>query len=253
MTLYIVLCDDDADFLDVLYNRILNIANQNNCKCNITKLYSGRALIEHCKSNKVDIIITDIDMPETDDFKSANEANTNGFMAAKQLQLKFPDIEIVFVSAHEELAYQSFRYRPFSFISKRDLQMLDEDIYELFNKIKMRKSSNILFPLDIGAKMYSINVNEIIYFKTYKHYIWAYTVNGKKTSYRCSIKEAYEQLAEAYFIYIHRSYLINCRYIKYFDTQSVIMINDEEISVTRKEEQLKEAQRIFSIYKRRLR
>lgn len=253
MTLYIAICDDDVDFVDTLYNRTSDIAEKTGCKCSITKLYSGKELIEHCQTNSMDIILTDIDMPDTNDFKTIDVTNTNGFIAAKQLQVKYPNIEIVFVSAHEELAYQSFRYRPFSFISKRDLQMLDEDIGELLNKIKMRKSSNVLFPLNIGEKTYSINVDEIIYFKTDRHYIWSYTINGTDKSYRCSIKEAYEQLATADFIYIHRSYLVNCRYVKYFDTQNIIMLNDEKISVTRDEAKLKKAQGIFGRYKRRLR
>lgn len=253
MTLHIAICDDDVDFVDTLYDRTSDIAEKIGCKCSIAKLYSSKELIKHCQINSVDIILTDIDMPETDDFKTINVTNTNGFLAAKKLQEKYPNIEIVFVSAHEELAYQSFRYRPFSFISKRDLQMLDEDIGELLNKIKMKKSSNILFPLSVGEKTYSINVDEIIYFKTDKHYIWSYTINGKDKSYRCSIKEAYEQLAKADFIYIHRSYLINCRYVKYFDTHNIILLSDEKISVTRDETKLREAQVIFSRYKRRLR
>ena len=253
MTLHIAICDDDMNFVDTLYYKMSAIAEKTDCKCSIAKLYSGKELVDYCQTNSVDIILTDIDMPETNDIKPINITNTNGFLAAKQLQAKYPNIEIVFVSAHEELAYQSFRYRPFSFISKRDLQMLDEDISELLNKIKMKKSSNILFPLSVGEKTYLINVDEILYFKTDKHYIWSYTINGKDKSYRCSIKEAYAQLSEADFIYIHRSYLVNCRYIKYFDTQNIIMLSEEEISVTRNETKLKEAQSIFSRYKRRLR
>ena len=32
----IVICDDDADFLDSLYKKVVEIAKRNNCKCEIT-------------------------------------------------------------------------------------------------------------------------------------------------------------------------------------------------------------------------
>jgi DNA-binding LytR/AlgR family response regulator len=249
----IVICDDDIKFANNLNKKISDIVLKNGCDCNITELYNGKALIEYCETNSVDIIFTDIDMPESKDLNVADITHTEGFTAAQQLQVQYENIEIVFVSAHEELAYQAFSYRPFSFVSKRDLQRLDEDLGELINKLKRRKCSNILFHMNIGKKTYAINVDEIMYFKIEKHYIRAYTVNGEVMSCRCSIKDAYERLAKADFIYIHRSYLVNCRYIKYFDTQVVIMLNDEEISVTRDEKKLKEAQVIFNRYKRRLR
>lgn len=102
-------------------------------------------------------------------------------------------------------------------------------------------------------KTYFLKLDELIYFKTDKHYIRAYSLSGTVASYRCAIKEVYEQLKNADFIFIHRSYLVNCRHIKYFDTRTLIMTNDEKIAVTRDSERLKEAQQIFGRYMRRLR
>lgn len=124
MNISLAICDDDALFLDALEKHVLKIASSVGCECTIQKLYSGAELINYCNAKPVDIIITDIDMPDIYAPNSDAQSNTDGFTAAKQLQARYPNIETVFVSAHEELAYQSFRYRPFSFISKRDLQIL---------------------------------------------------------------------------------------------------------------------------------
>ena len=169
------------------------------------------------------------------------------------MQAENPKTEIMFVSAHEELAYQSFRYRPFSFVSKRDLKMLDEDLGELLLKIKKRKTRNSLVHLTVGENSYVINTDEVMYFKSDKHYINAYMADGNEKSYRCSINDAYNQLKSASYIFIHRSYLINCKFIKYFNTQLVILSNDLEINVTRNDERLNEAKEIFGRYKRGLR
>lgn len=245
----IVVCDDDADFLDSLCNKIAKIADHNNCKCEITKLYSGSELIGYCKNHSSDIIITDIDMPDISNAASYQTHNMEGFKAAKELQEENPETEIMFVSAHEELAYQSFRYRPFSFVSKRDLQILEDDLGELLRKLKKRKSKNSLVHLSIGEHSYSINTDDVMYFKSDKHYIKAYMAGGSEKTYRLSINDAYNQLKDASFIFIHRSYLVNCRFIKYFNTQLVILENDLEINVTRNEDRLNEAKRIFGRYK----
>ncbi|MBP3360187.1 MAG: LytTR family transcriptional regulator DNA-binding domain-containing protein [Clostridia bacterium] len=249
----IVICDGDAAVSENIYKQVLEAAAQNDCKCLITQLYSGKELTDFCKDNSVDIIFMDIDMP--DSLKSGNvkEANMESFNAVKQLQAKYPETEFVFVSAYEELAYQSFRYRPFSFVIKRDLHMLSEDLGVLFRKINERKTGNSLFHLTVGDKTYTINTYEIAYFKSDKHYTRSYTEGGKEKSYRLAITDVYKQLKELNFIYVHRSYLVNCKYIKYFDTQNVILLNDLIISVTRDEDKLREAQGIFGRYKRSLR
>lgn len=249
----IVICDDDAVFLDTVYKKVSEIALQNDCRCKITQLYSGNELIDYCKNNAVDIILTDIDMPDFSSAKNEKAANTDGFKAAKTIQDENPGTEVLFISAHEELAYQSFRYRPFSFVSKRDLGMLEEDLGELLQKLRKRKTQNSLFHLTVGKKSYSINTDEIMYFRSDRHYIRSYGADGKEKSYRLSINEAYDQLKEADFIFAHRSYLVNCKFIKYFDTRLIILTDGLEINVTRDSKKSREAQYIFGKYKRSLR
>ncbi len=249
----IAVCDDDAFFADKIYETVSDMAIQNNCKAEITKLYSGAELTEYCTQNPVDIIITDIDMPDFNMPQKPQMPNMEGFKAAKELQEKYPEMEILFVSAHEELAYQSFRYRPFSFISKKDLSLLSDDLTELLTKLKKRKTNNSLCSLTIDKKVYNINTDEIMYFKTNKHYLQAVTSEGNGKLYRISINEAYNRLKYADFIFVHRSYLINCKFIKYLDAQTVEITDGTKISVTRNIEKFEEAKRIFSKFKRSMR
>lgn len=249
----IAVCDDDAIFLDKIYDKVFDIAIQNDCKCEITKLYSGKELTEYCTKSPVDIIITDIDMPDFNVPQKLQMPNMEGFKAAKALQEKYPETEILFVSVHEELAYQSFRYRPFSFISKKDLSLLSDDLGELLQKLKERKENNSLCTLTIDKKVYNINTDEIMYFKKEKHYLRAYSSGGKENTYRININDAYAQLKDADFISVHRSYLLNCKFIKYLDAQIVRMTDGTEISVTRNREKFDEAKKIFGKFKRGMR
>lgn len=252
MILHIVICDDDKGFAEDMRKRTSKILDDKGYVYDIVILHSGRELIEYFNKNSADILLTDIDMGDLYDPKISREHSVDGFGAAKMLQETVPETEVIFVTAHEELAYQSYRYKPFSFVSKRDLSMLDEDLKELADRVMSRKSNNTLFPLSADGKTYIINTREIMYFKSDRHYICAYTMNGKAGSYRCGTKEAYEQLASANFIYVHRSYLINCRFIKYFDSTKVIMLDGATINITRDSARLRDAHLIFSRYRRSL-
>ena len=124
---------------------------------------------------------------------------------------------------------------------------------ELIEKLEQKRLENLAIPLTIDKKTYMIDKKSVIYFKSDRHYISAYTKEGKEKTYRLNINEAYKQLSDDFFIYVHRSYLINCRFIDFFDTKNILLSNGEKISVTRNEEKLKNAQIIFSDYKRSLR
>lgn len=234
----IVICDDDSRFLDELYKQISQILLNINCRYEITSLYSGAELLEHCKKNIVDIVLVDIDMP-----------NMTGFDAVKSLQKYQPELPVIFITAHEEYAFQAYDYQPFWFVSKMQMKTLSEVLSKLIKKLNMHRCSNEIFHLRL-EKIYSINVNEIIYFKSNKHYISSYSINGMVGKYRCGVREAYLQLQKAGFIYVHRSYLINCRYIERFDTQYIFLTNKEKIPLTRNMKVLREAQNIYGKFMR---
>ncbi len=97
MELTIAICDDETAFLADLYNRVKQIISEYGYECNIIGFDSSNEFIEYCKKYDVDIIMADIDIPDKD-----------GFTAVKELQKQKPDIAVIFVSAHEELAISRF-------------------------------------------------------------------------------------------------------------------------------------------------
>ena len=99
LTFNIVICDDDIDFVDNIHQRVLKAAKGADMLCNIFELYDGKELVEFCQKNISDIVLADIDMPEI-----------NGFEAIKILQKQQPDLAIIFITAHEEFAFQAYDY-----------------------------------------------------------------------------------------------------------------------------------------------
>lgn len=234
----IVICDDDADFADEIRNRVNNVAERIGAQCEIIELYDGNELTEHCRQNITDIVLADIDMP-----------GMNGFDAVNSLREQQPELAVIFITAHEELAFQAYSYQPFWFVSKRDLSSLEDVLLKLFRKIGYRKSSHELVYIQ-AERLTAINTEQVIYLKSSGHYLTPYTMTGSEASFRCGIQQAYAELKDYGYICAHRCYIVNCRYIERFNKSCILLKNNEELPISRSKEITDEA---FALYKRFLR
>ena len=236
----IIICDDDYAFSEKLHTQVSGIMQKNGFDYAIKTVYDGDELIEYCSKNITDVILVDIDMP-----------NIDGFQAIKELQKSQPDLKVIFVTAHEEYAFQAYDYQPFWFVSKRKLEKLDEVLVKLIQILKHRKEFQETVHIHLD-KIYDINVNEIVYFKSDRHYVLAYDHNQNITKYRCGLREIYEQLKSSGYIYVQQRYVVNCRYIEKFDSRYITLKDDSEtkISVTRDAKIMMEAQRLYSQFRR---
>lgn len=238
----IVVCDDDASFAENLHKKISGILLESNISHHIVELYDGSELLDYCRQNAVDIVFADIEMPKM-----------TGFESVRKLQEYQTEITIVFITAHEEFAYQAYDYHPYQFISKNDLGKLDMLVKRLAGKIVSRKQCNEVTHIRLGHNIIDIQVTEVMYFKSKRNYVLAYYLDGSQLKFRANLKSIYEQLCNVGFIQIHRSYVVNCRFIFDFSTSKVLLKDHTEISVTRNADMRKEAQRIYGKFQREIR
>lgn len=243
ITLNIVICDDDKKFVKKIYNTVVEVLDKNNYKYNIMEVYGSDELIEYCEENKnTDILLADIDMPDM-----------SGFDAVKYLQKSQPEIAVIFVSAHEEMALQSFDYHPYQFVSKRDMERLTLAMENLAKKISCRKLSDEVIHMEFNNKVLHINVKDTLYFKGKRNYVEVNRIGGETEEIRASLKSIYDEVKSLGFIYVQRSYIVNCRLIRDFNSKEVLMTGGDTISVTRNAEKRKEAQIKYGKFMRELR
>lgn len=235
----IVICDDDNIFTKKLHNQISDIILKNGYNCDINIVYNGTELISYCSKYDVDIIFADIDMPEM-----------SGFEAIERLQRQNSHFEVIFVTAHSELAYQAYEYQPFCFVSKMDLTRLSRVLLKLLNNIIIKKDENDIIRLRLDDNIY-INTHDVIYLDTCKNYVVAHCRYGSDFSFRATIKEVYEHLCNNYFILIQRGYIVNCRFIDVLTNRYIILRNKEKMTMTRDIKKITEAEKIYKEYMRR--
>ena len=236
----IAICDDETGFLRSIYERTTKVFEKLGYPCKIYDFSDSRELIAYCRREPVDAILADIDIP-----------GKNGFDAVRELKEQQPDIPVIFVSSHEELAYQSFRYNPYQFVSKSDMDRLDDVLSGLVKRLIRHREINNIIHFASASGVVDINVNEIMYFKGDRNYVAAYGENGKTLfKFREKLKNLYPALSGSGFIYTQKSYIINCRFISRFERKRVMLTDGTEITNTRRSEIVDEAQRLYGRFMR---
>ncbi len=235
----IAICDDDDIVVDKLEEIVRGIMVQLGAEPQIDLFYSGKDLLTKSGKRSFDIILMDIDMPQQ-----------TGFGTVEEVYKKHPDVNVIFVTSHEEFAYQAYDYHPYQFVQKNDLEKLPRVLKALCKKIDARSVSSDIVHL---TEIPDVNLNEVMYIKSERNYVLAVNADKSVCKHRGKIKNVYMQLKEYGFIYPQRSYVVNCRYINDFDRKEITLKNGEVVSVSRDDAVRREAQFLYGKYMRSVR
>ncbi len=216
----IAIVDDDEIILNQVYQMVVKLFPEN---VKIDKFTRSSDFLENEEINKHDVIFLDIDMPKI-----------NGFELAGYLNVINSDIKIIFVSNLEHLVFQSFKFKPFRFVRKSKIQ---NDITSAINdyQSEMRKVSDISYFQTAELKI-SILTSDIMYFESMGHEIYVQTINDKIKLKRDHINEiTMKTLTIKYtqkgFIRIHKSFLVNYKYIYKINRKDIVLKDGSNISI----------------------
>ena len=188
----------------------------------IVGVYENPTLaIELLKQSKIDLILSDIDMPEM-----------NGVAFLKGLS--HPPF-VIFITAHYEYAVDGFELEVIDYILKPLLT--EERLVKAIEKVQKA----IMFSRGGQGESKSIKVkdrnktlfidpNDIYYLKAWGDYIQIYSVEGMQTLLS-TMKEMETALPWDMFARMHRSYIVNLKYIKGVEASKVILKDGTELSI----------------------
>lgn len=238
----IAICDDERIYIDTISFYLNKISSKNNKKCEITTCQRGEALVDLCSKEKIDAVFLDISMP-----------GINGFETAEQLLEIRKNLIIIFVSSKESMVFSSYEYKPFWFVPKSQITMLEIVINKLFKKIDAESVENTLIAINVeNKKVIEVDLKELAYFKTDDHYIQLVMKDKScSISYRNKIDNIEEQLSKYWFVRIHNRYLVNCRLISGIENNLCKLVNDEVIPVSRAK--MSQTREVFQNYLRSVR
>ena len=193
---------------------------------------------------KPDLVFLDIVMP-----------STNGFELLSQVeQQKF---EVIFTTAYNEYAIQAIRFsaldyllKPIDvdelksavqrFILKQQTGSSSADMYsKLLHNLQVKEEVDfrLAIPTNDGARF--VSPDELIRCEGERNYTWFYLTDNRKHLSAKTIKEYQDILEKKGFLRIHKSHLVNKKYVEYYLGEGAVLLKDKTklpVSRQRKEE-----------------
>ncbi|MCM1167521.1 MAG: LytTR family DNA-binding domain-containing protein [Lachnospiraceae bacterium] len=216
-------CDDEQMILDYLYKHISKEFGRQGTDTHIDKFTSGNDFLVAHKTKPFDVVFLDIDMPEISGFDVAERIN--GISEAL----------IIFVTSHDELVFSSLKFRPFRFIRKTFIDDELAEVLEAVNKVISKRIAGKKFKLQTKSHEVYIDVEQIVYIEIYGHWLHVCT-NDSDEAIECygSLSDYEEQLEPFDFVRTHKSYLVNCRFIRSVEKDQIILDDKTSIPLSRR-------------------
>lgn len=220
--LRIAICDDEEIICTALENYISSACSDMHIESEIDIFCSGSILKKHLRDdNMYNIFFLDIKLQD-DTGISISDCIRN--------EVKDESAQIVYVSGKTEYDRQLFAFRPFSFIEKP----FNADVIRttLEKYMRIYGDRNDLFHYKYGHDTYWVNLSTVLYFKSNRKIINIVMISNQDKFYG-TMNSLAEQLCTQGFISPHKSYLVNYRFIRTFQADTIVMVNGDEIPIAK--------------------
>lgn len=220
MDFRIAICDDELSICSQLENMIIEILQDMQAGFEIEIFSSGEVLCHELKRQNFDIIFLDIELPRI-----------SGIDVGKYIrdELKNEIVQIVYISSKERYAMELFEFRPINFLVK---PLEKENISKVLKKyFTITEQNNHLFQYKKRTEFFRIPMSEILYFENDKRKIKIRTLNSTDEFYE-SMENIYSMVKRHDFLFIHKSFIVNYRFIKRISYEEVIMTDDSTFPIS---------------------
>ncbi len=212
-------CDDEVKILEDLSAKIKKTFSALECEVDLYSTDDPLKLLEYIKTNPVDVLFLDIDMPKI-----------NGMDIAQTLLNSDIKTLLVFVTSYDALVYKSFKYHPFGFIRKT---FFNEEILGVAKGIieEIQKNTDT-FSFKTNEGFNRIKLNEILYFESESNYLNLHTENSIY-KFRSTISSIEKELSPKGFIRVHKGFLVNEKHIYSIKSDKIILSNNDILPIGR--------------------
>ena len=181
----------------------------------------------HIAAGEVDLVVSDIDLPELDSVKFIKS-------------LENPPL-VVFVTAHSQYALEGFEISATDFLVK-PVEL--ERFMKCVEKVRLRfeankalaagyeKEEEEYFFIKIPHTHVKLRYNEVVYLKSMENYVQVHTIKGDVHTVVAPLRNFEQQLPPSVFSRIHRSYLINNRFVNTIERESLTLVGNIKMPIS---------------------
>ncbi|MBD5510771.1 MAG: response regulator transcription factor [Lachnospiraceae bacterium] len=200
------ICDDKQEDLRLIEKAVRDSAKRIGIsipiKCFLFQ--DGEKMYEEMGKERFDLVLLDIEMP-----------GMNGFQLAKRISMDRRTPCLIFISVHESFVFDAQTFMPLWFVRK---SMLEKDMYKALQKyVELTTFKKACYELKGG----SVYIRDIVYIECSGHLLTIQMADGKVIKQYGSLRVMEEELSKHHFLRIHKSYLVNPRYIEDIGRQEI--------------------------------
>ena len=222
--LKIAIVDDESISLEMISSIIITTFEKFSQPIVADKFVSALDFKKMLSEKTYDLVFLDIDMPEID-----------GIELAKTLKETKNPPTIIFVSNREERVFDSFIVNPFGFVRKSNLLKDIPLVIESFTKKINSAPKDKVVEFVTKRKMYSIPLDQILYFESFKDYQNVYRKDKNEIiTLNLTMDDLEKKLKDNGFIRIHKSFLVNHSAIEKIDGLHVILVTHKKLPIGRR-------------------
>ena len=202
----IAVCDDENKIVEEITSFI-----KKDFPLSEVRSYSDGESFLAASEERPEVLLLDIDMP-----------GISGMEVAASLAREKVHTLIVFVTAHDELVYDSFKYHPFAFVRKK---FLEEELKSVLSDCeKQLESRKKNFVFQNASKLVTLAQSEILYFEGQANYLAIHTTSGEYKM-RSTMAGVEKELEDSDFLRIHKGFLVNLEHIRVLKTEELELDN----------------------------
>lgn len=169
--------------------------------------------------NNNDIIISFIELKNSDDIKFARKVKDNTINGC-----------IIFISENESLVFESLSVQPLQFIR---INNFDEDFKNMIKVLgDYLNNINRTITLKTGLATVRLNINNIIFIESFGHYLIVHSTNGEY-KVRGKISNIIDEINNPIMIRVHKSYIVNTKFVEEILSNRLILKSNIDIPIGR--------------------
>ncbi len=215
------ICDDDEQFAIELEGYIIEYGLKKGFSFDTRVYLNAKELYADLEEEGLfDILFLDIELGQDTGIEIGKKLRMN---------LKNETMQIVFVSSKEAYALQLFNIRPMNFLIKPIYYEMVAQVLDEYDRLF--HFGNRFFQYSIGKKEHSINENMILYFQSQGRKIHIVT-QDESIEFYGKLSDVITQLNDKSFCMVHKSYVVNMKYVARYTSDRVFLINGVEIPIS---------------------
>lgn len=225
----IILCDDDAIFLERMRSDIRATLKRLDIEA-VIQIFTEAEMIPQKTMQECDIIFLDIDF---------NDKKYTGIDVARKIREARKSAIIIFLTNYIEYAPEGYEVQAFRYALKSEIdKKLPQYLQAAMNRLFAEKEP---FQINVSGEPVTLYLEDILYIEARGHNAMIFT---QKTGKNLDLKKEYkvysslskleQQLSERGFLRIQKSYIVNMRRLKLYRCNEALLDNGITLPVSEK-------------------